>query len=315
LRCNPDSDPAHLGWRGRHEVTDAAIQSLPGRIRLRLDQTLAQWGQWQCDPPLATRPAPREVLGDGISNFSVLVGNHPRFVVRLDGVDPTANGLHRQVEWRALRAASEAGLAPAPRYFNPELGSLVCDYLPPDPVQRHSPGEIGELLRRIHGLPGVHHRLDLADRIMRLENALEHRGDALPPVLAGFRERAAVLAAELRARDRRLNLCHNDLLAANRLRSGGVLWALDWEYCAAGSPWYDLAVTQCGDDLNEMETDELLRAYLGRSPQGSEGDRLGDYGRVYRYLELLWYLALGKQPDGAFLAQRTAALADAWASH
>jgi thiamine kinase-like enzyme len=125
----------------------------------------------------------------------------------------------------------------------------------------------------------------------------------------------ATLVAELRSRDRGLNLCHNDLLAANRLRSGGVLWALDWEYCAMGSPWYDLAVTQCGDSLGEVETDELLRSYLGRSPQSDELERLRDYGRVYRYLELLWYLALGKQPGDAFLAQRTAALSDAWAGN
>ena len=149
LRCNPDSNPTSSRWQGQPDVTETAIQSLPPRIRLRLDQTLAQWRSWQCDPPLDSRPEPAEVLGRGISNFSVLVDAGQRFVVRIDGIDPAANGLHRQLEWRALQAASLAQLAPPPRYFNPELGSLVCDYLTPDPFQSQAPGEVGELLNRI----------------------------------------------------------------------------------------------------------------------------------------------------------------------
>jgi thiamine kinase-like enzyme len=240
------------------------------------------------------------------------VASGAQFVVRIDGVDPAASGLHRQLEWRVLKAAHGAGLAPRPRYFNPELGSLVCDYLPPDPVQDHSPADTGRLLARIHDLPPVHHRLDLRDRILRLDRLRAQRGEAEPKILARLRGSVASLLARLPASDSTNRVCHNDLLAANRLRSGKALWALDWEYCAMGSPWYDLAVTACGDDLGESDTDALLAGYLGRRPRDSELALFRDYGRVYRYLELLWYLAQQRLPGDAFMQQRTAALADAW---
>ena len=296
-------------------MKNSVIDPLPGPTRVRLEQTLAQWRHWRCEPGPGSRPEPVKLLGGGISNVSVLVAARERYVVRIDGMDPESNGLHRQLEWRALQAASSAQLAPTPRYFNPELGSLVCDYLPPDPVQTQSPGEIGKLLRSIHSLPPLHHRLDLRDRIMRLEKSIEHRGDTLPILLGDLRDRVLSLIDRLRREDRSVTLCHNDLLAANRLRSGGVLWALDWEYCAMGSPWHDLAVTASGDSMNGDETADLLRAYLGRPARPAESTRLAEYGRVYRYLELLWYLALQKTGGQGLLEQRAAELAHAWDTH
>lgn len=294
------------------DLTQAAIDGLPRRIRLRLDQTLSQWRRWQCDPLLDAGPLPCEVLDGGVSNFSVLVGNSRRFVVRIDGIDATANGLHRQLEWRALQAAQHAGLAPAPRYFNPDLGCLVCDYLPPDQDQAPRLAEIGKLLRRIHELPPLHHRLDLADRLNRLEKMLQRQKGPAPEILTELRKPVVSLVKQLQTTDRDTTLCHNDLLAANRLRSGGTLWALDWEYCAMGSPWYDLAVTVCGDELNADEIDQLLLGYLGRAPLTIESNLVAEYAGIYRYLELLWYLALNKKPGDTLLKARAAGLAAAW---
>jgi thiamine kinase-like enzyme len=130
--------------------------------------------------------------------------------------------------------------------------------------------------------------------------------------MAGLRGRVFSLLDTLRSQEQSITLCHNDLLAANRLRSGGMLWALDWEYCAMGSPWYDLAVVTCGDSLSEAETTDLVRACLGRPPLAADLARLADYSRGYRYLELLWYLALRKETEAGFVEQRAAALADAW---
>ena len=87
-----------------------------------------------------------------------------------------------------------------------------------------------------------------------------------------------------------LVLCHNDLLRANRLYSGGKLYALDWEYSAMGSPLYDLAVVAAGDNLGPTATHNLLEAYSGRQPTAVEQQLITQYACVYRYLELLWYL-------------------------
>ena len=285
------------------------VSRLPRPIQLKLEQTLAQWQQWQCEPTLTRAPGVVEVLSPGIGNFSVLVAAEQHFVVRIDGLNPAANGLSRQTEWRTLEEAHSSGIAPCPRYFNPDLGSLVCDYLPPDAEQECAIVDVANLLRAIHQLPPRHHRLDLAERILRYEKQLAHRAE--PPVIDVTRCRDA-LAVLLREADRipvQAVLCHNDLLRANRIYSGGRLWALDWEYCAMGSALYDLAVVINGDNLRAGDAEELLESYLGRSPRVPERDALYLYGGIYRYLELLWYLALDRPAlDGPAIEKKYAAL-------
>ena len=265
------------------------VASLPGNIRLKLQQTLAQWRQWQCDTPLPAAPEVEAVLAHGLSNFSVLVASDRRFVVRIDGVNPAVHRLNRQREWHHLDAANRAGLAPAPRYFNPELGSLVCDYLEPDKAQPLALTDLARLLRGIHALPAGHHRLDLAERLRSYEQHLAHSDPRREALLAPYRPAVAAALASCHDPGQPSVLCHHDLLRANRLYSDGRLFALDWEYCAMGSAWYDLAVVIAGDELGADATDTLLQAYLGRRPEAAEARLVRRYACVYRYLELLWY--------------------------
>ena len=265
--------------------------ALPGNIQLKLDQALAQWRHWDCAPPLASAPVVRQVLGDGLSNYSILVQAKGAFVVRLDGANSASDHLNRQGEWRSLQAAHRAGIAPRPCYFNPELGCVVSEYLPPDAARAPTLPDVAALLRDVHSLPPRHHRLDLEARILSYEKRLEHRREPALARLSTHRRAIRQCLADAQTGAQPLVLCHNDLLRANRIVSGGRLWAIDWEYCAMGSPWYDLAVVAAGDELDTSASALLLDSYLGRPATAAESTRLEQYGCVYRYLELLWYLA------------------------
>jgi thiamine kinase len=285
--------------------------TLPRHIQLKLEQTLAQWPRWHCDPDLPGPPTVVSVLAAGVSNFSVLVESGQRFVVRIDGVSPAGHGLNRQAEWQAMITAHGAGLSPRPRYFNPELGSLVVDYLAPDSEQPLRLDDLARLLKGIHSLPARHCRLDLAERILRYEKQLEHRDVALPNAMVRYRPQLLQLLENIRSTTEPTVLCHNDLLRANRIYSGEALWAIDWEYCAMGSPWYDLAVVIGGDELSQAQSRELLQAYLGRPPLAWEWQALRNYRCIYAYLELLWYLALQHTTvEQALLERKLAALQD-----
>jgi thiamine kinase len=264
---------------------------LPHDGELRLAQVLAQWRHWDCDPPLAAPPAPAGALAPGQSNRSYRVDARDgrAFVVRLDGVDPLRHGISRQAEWHALQLAHARGLAPRPCYRNPELGALVCDYLHPTPCPAESPLAVGELLRAIHALPPLHCRLDLAARIARYRHQAGQQAPQLLAMLAPFTAAVDRLVAWLGQCGEAPVLCHNDLLAGNRLYSAGRLWALDWEYCAMGNRWFELAVVCCGDDWAPKATAALVTAYLRRPARAHERQQLAACSLVYRYLELLWY--------------------------
>ncbi len=259
-----------------------------------LRHALAQWRHWQCDPPLRHAPEIVSPVAGGLSNHSVLVASGAQFIVRIDGTAPASHGLNRQLEWCALRQASAAGLAPTPRYFNPDLGCLVCDYLPPDAAPRESAADTAQLLRGIHALPALHQRLDLCERIQRYENQLRRTAQVPSAPVLAHSDRVLSLAHSAALSCETYRVCHHDLLRANRLYSGGRLYALDWEYCAMGDPLYDLAVVIAGDALKETQQNTLLSAYLQRPPRESELFAVARYRCVYRYLELLWYLATGK---------------------
>lgn len=283
--------------------------ALPRKTQLTLEQTLAQWPHWHCTPALSKPPRVVTLLTSGISNFSVLVESGQQFVVRIDRLSPASNGLSRQTEWRTLEHAHKAGLAPQPRYFNPDLGSLVCDYLEPDTTKQSDIADTGQLLRAIHQLPARHHRLHLTERILRYEKQLEHRQRPLSGELLTYRDPVMALLQKTGQQPGETVLCHNDLLRANRIYHRGKLWALDWEYCAMGNPWYDIAVVVNGDSLTAGATATLLNTYLGRKPRDEEIFKLHQYSVIYRYLELLWYLALDEQAlTATAIEEKTATL-------
>lgn len=287
--------------------------TLPHNANLKLEQALGQWRQWHCDPPLPGAPHIEHRLPAGHSNWSVLVNAAGRrFVVRIDGIQAAANGINRHSEWRVLQAAHRAGCAPCPRYFNPELGVLVCDYLPHDEVQATDLAELATLLRSIHQLPPRHQRLHLGERLLRYEKLLQRQTSQDGERLESYREKVWRQLQHCEAAGQPSVLCHNDLLQANRLYSGGKLYALDWEYSAMASPWYELAVICCGDALTGTQQQVLVEHYLQRSATEQEQLLLQRYSCVYRYLELAWYLAQERQAlNDQAIAARYASLASA----
>jgi thiamine kinase-like enzyme len=275
--------------------------AFPATVEHRLDQALGQYRQWCTDTPLEGPPRVVSPLTGGHSNHAFLVEADAQFVVRIDGIDPDLHGLNRQAEWRVLQAAGDAQLAPMPRYFNPELGALVVDYLAPDVCDTFDSPGIAGLLRAIHALPPRHNRVDLGERLRRYLHRIRSQGTALPALMTTLESQLPALLEQLEALAGPAVLCHNDLLPPNRLRHGGRWWALDWEYAAMGNRWFDVAVVVWGDGLQGDERERLVVDYLGRHPHQQEQRQLTILVALYGFLECSWYLAAGDSIDDAQL--------------
>ena len=263
----------------------------PQRARRSVDEALTlieeQGQEWT---PPASGEGVRLVAHlrpGGSSNHSFLVGNgDDRLVLRLDGIDPTRNGIHREAEFRIQAAAATAGLAPRPRFCDAGKGILLVDYMAPDiEAGTTSAADIADMLRAIHRLAIAAPRLYFAARAA-------HYHDLLWPVCdADSRHLLARLAGPLQRACRALDndqhaavVCHNDLTSANRLYHRGALYALDWEYAARGSRWFDLAVAA----ETAPAVDKVLTAYLQREPTAQERALMANAGDVAAYLDLLW---------------------------
>ncbi len=259
----------------------------PQAAQHRLELALRQWRRWRSASPPEAQPTLQRGLEGGRSNHSYLVSDgERRFVVRIDGVQAARHGLSRSAEWQILRSAHAVGITPEPCFFHPELGALVTGYAEPDPARVLAAAELAALLRQIHALPPRHYRLDIVERIGRYEGQLRHHHLPLQP-------------AERRAIEQCLDsvsgaaatvLCHNDLIPANLLRSGGRLLALDWEYAAMGDPLFDLAGAALGLELAPGADIELLEHYLGDAADTTWRAALQRQRVLCRYIELLWYL-------------------------
>lgn len=228
------------------------------------------------------------LLPAGSSNHSVLVhAGSKTLVLRLDGIDPARNGIHRDTEYRLQSAAAAAGLAPTPRFVDFAAGVLLVDYLAPDPApMAHSLLDVATLLRGIHALRvDDAPRLSLASRVLHYETGLHRRcSRPVAQLLQTLSRRLRGACEAIDADAANGVICHNDLSQANRVCHRGRLYALDWEYAACGSRWFDLAIA-C-EEATAAPT--LLRAYLQRAANAREIALFLDSRRVARYLELLW---------------------------
>ena len=217
--------------------------------------------------PLEGEPLP---LSGGITNlnFRVRLGGS-EYVVRLPGDGSPLLGIDRTAERLASEAAARLGIGP------PVLagvhGCLVTGFIEGSPVDPREPAEraveLAHALRSFHE-SGVQLPVGFAvgGLLDRYAATVRGRGGELPDDYAHARSLTTRIAGALGTVESRP--CHDDLLAANIIRSsdGGRLMIVDWEYAGMGDPRFDLGNLAVNNDFAANDEERLLAAYYGGPP-------------------------------------------------
>lgn len=221
--------------------------------------------------PIWNGPVEISPLMGGISNESWLVtdreGGH---VVRL-GKDYPFHHVLRERELMTARAAQEASFAPAVEYAEP--GIMVCRHLR---ARTYAEADVRANIERIAAIMrAFHERMPhhvsgpgfmfwpfhvVRDYARTLREGGSRMTEHLPAYLA--------MADELEAAQAPLPIVfgHNDLLPANLLDDGERLWLIDFEYAGFSTAMFDLAGLSSNAGFSAEESETLLAAYFGRTP-------------------------------------------------
>jgi thiamine kinase len=251
----------------------------------------ADFREWAPHEPAA--PVLRGALSGGLSNCSLLLeGAMSSYVLRIGNQHPPP-GVDRRRELRLAGAAAEHGLAPPLLFCDPDRGLMITRYVGEAETQTTSLEALPALLRAIHTLPSSGERLDSPAQLEHWRELLT--SDSATGQLLDNNEPCLARSIQcIRSSTRAPVTCHNDLLTANRRLWEGKLIALDWEYAAAGDPFFDLAV--CTAELtSEQSAKELLWGYLQRQPNAVEEAGFAAQRTVAAAIASCWYER--QQPD------------------
>jgi thiamine kinase len=230
-------------------------------------------------------------LSGGLTNRTWLVDRGDgRAVLKIDAAPRPAPYNTRPVEAAMQAVAAQHGLAPRVLHYDDCL--LMTEFVEGEVWQpgTFARGEnietLARALRRVHALPPTGRSFDaLAAAEIYLD-----RLDAADPALA-TRCVEVIAAQPLPAR---LCVGHNDLVAANILSAGSVLF-LDWEYACDNDPFFDLATIVEHHGLDDDLAIRLLDAYWGRGGR----ERLAELRAQQAVYAALYWLWLVAQPDNS----------------
>ena len=253
---------------------------------------LDRWQDWQLAKPLTCPPELGALLarGSGHSVYNIL--GTPQLIgrVRQQSTRLTDEAFSQELIIWSL--AAQNGLAPRIVYADEKEQAVICERA--DTAAQAASGEaLGTLCRRIYALPGVSHQLTLASDIEHyLKQLPAHLADPWRAAMhAGNAEKAlAKLAADT------LYLCHNDLTPGNLMSHGDQLIAIDWEYAAMGSRYFDVAIA-C-EALPDSERGIMMRQVFGDAPD----DELMTAGKqIAELVTALWQccFAIDEAPSPA----------------
>jgi len=247
----------------------------------------ADWPQWSHSKPVLIRP----LLG-GLTNKSYLISaNNNEMVLRRNSAISGALNLNRDTEAEALTLADSVGLCAPLIHYDSDLQYMICRYVHGQHWRADGAGIIAlaKLLRRIHQLPAVSGKLDIADKATSYWQAI-NTDAPFANDLRGLADTVGSHIASAKSFNTEPCLCHNDLLLENLIAADdGKLYAIDWEYAAMGDPFYDLAVIVEGHELGQQQQQLLLAEYLARPGVKEDWQRLRHWRVIYGYLTVLWY--------------------------
>lgn len=213
-----------------------------------------------------------EPLHGGLSNESWKVTDRTGAHVVRFGRDFPFHHVDRAREVMTARAAHAAGFGPAVEYAAPgvSVGQFItaATWTPADLCA--NPDRVGHLLRRFHHEMPAH--VSGAGFIFWpfhvIRDYARTIAEGRSPFAPGLADHLA-LVTKLEAAQIALPIVfgHHDLLPANFLDDGHRLWLIDYEYAGFGTAMFDLAGAASNAGMDPVQTEALLEAYLGTSPE------------------------------------------------
>ena len=224
--------------------------------------------------PLAARLGEPEgdpvALEGGITNRNFRV----RFagedvVVRLPGKDTGLLGIDRLAERAAGELAARAGLGPEVVAMLDDPPCLVTRFVVGEPMEAEElrePETIAAVATALRALHACAERLPSTFSSFRVAEAyaarMADRGATVPSSYEWAAAAALRIEAALEGPEHCPVPCHNDLLAANFIRTPHGIRIVDWEYAGMGDRYFDLGNFAVNNDLDEAGEAALLGAYF-----------------------------------------------------
>jgi thiamine kinase-like enzyme len=216
-------------------------------------------------------------------------------VVRLPGKDTELLGIDRGAERAAGELAARAGVGPEVVARLEDPPCLVTAFVEGEamtPEELREPAAVAavaEALRRLHGCGETLPSSFSSFRVVESYAArIAERGETVPAHFEWAAAQAHRIETALSGPEHEPVPCHDDLLAANFIRSPRGIRIVDWEYAGMGDRYFDLGNFAVNNGLDEEGETALLSAYFG---VGASGCRLAAL-RLMRFMsdfrEAMW---------------------------
>ena len=209
-----------------------------------------------------------EELSGGLTNTVIKVSTPNKiYVARISRPELGVLDINRNHEYETAKIAADLGIGPQVRGYYPEKLTLVIDFIDgqtfgnqelkahlSEIVQRCKTFHAGPLLPTDFDVFTVFRKyLDLA-RFNRFElpQGFEEHLVAFSQIENKFKENPVALVA-----------CHNDLLAANFIKSDDRIWIVDYEYAGNNDPAFELGNLWIEARLAEEDLKTIIELYYG----------------------------------------------------
>lgn len=219
-----------------------------------------------------------------------------KYVLRVPG-----NGAEGMVERKNEQInsmkACDIGITPPIRYFNPENGVKLTDYienaetLTASSIQTQSNlQKIAKIYQRLHnsGLKlnnefNVFHEIKKYDKLIDKADAVMYDGweNVQPRIMA--------LESHLRSLGTTLTACHNDGLYENFIKSEeGTVFLIDWEYSGMNDPMADFAALFLEAGFEKENENYILNIYFDGNIPPNTKEKILCYQILWDYLWAQW---------------------------
>jgi thiamine kinase-like enzyme len=190
-------------------------------------------------------------------------------VVRLPGKDTGLLGIDRAAERAAGELAAEVGIGPEVVATIDDPPCLVTRFVVGGPMEApelRAPEAITEVASTLRTLHACEERLPVEFSGFRIIEdyaaRIADRGADVPAAYEWAAAAAHRIETALVGPEHEPVPCHNDLLAANFIRTQRGIRLVDWEYAGMGDRYFDLGNFAVNNELDATGEAELLAAYF-----------------------------------------------------